>query len=53
MLYVFIQRHAKNLRHVSPQNRFTLEEFETTTREIELIIFLSARHKFQRNRNFM
>ena len=32
-------RHAKNLRHVSPQNRFTLKEFETTTREIGLIIF--------------
>ena len=36
-------RHAKNLRHVSPQNRFTLKEFETTTREIGLIIF---RHEF-------
>ena len=32
-------RHAKNLRHVSPQNRFTLKEFETTTRETGLIIF--------------
>ena len=32
-------RHEKNLRHVSPQNRFTLKEFETTTREIGLIIF--------------
>ena len=35
-------RHAKNLRHVSPQNRFTLKEFETTTREIGLIIFLKS-----------
>ena len=24
---------AKNLRHASPQNRFTFKEFETTTRE--------------------
>ena len=32
-------RHAKNLRRVSPQNRFTFKEFETTTREIGLIIF--------------
>ena len=31
-------RHAKNLRHVSPQNRFTLKEFETTTGEIGLTI---------------
>ena len=38
MVYV-LYRHAKNLRHVSPQNRFTLKEFETTTREIGLIIF--------------
>ena len=30
---------AKNLRHVSPQNRFTFKEFKTTTREIGLIIF--------------
>ena len=37
MVYV-LYRHAKNLRHVSPQNRFTLKEFETTTREIGLII---------------
>ena len=34
-----LYRHAKSLRHVSPQNRFTLKEFETTTREIGLIIF--------------
>ena len=34
-----IYSYAKNLRHVSPQNRFTLKEFETTTREIALIIF--------------
>ena len=39
MVYV-LYRHAKNIRHVSPQNRFTLKEFETTTREIGLIIFL-------------
>ena len=39
MVYV-LYRHAKNLRHVSPQNRFTLIEFETTTRETGLIIFL-------------
>ena len=38
VVYV-LYRHAKNLRHVSPQNRFTLKEFETTTREIGLIIF--------------
>ena len=38
MVYV-LDRHAKNLRHVSPQNRFTLKEFETTTREIGLTIF--------------
>ena len=36
-----LYRHAKSLRHVSPQNRFTLKEFETTTREIGLIIFHS------------
>ena len=34
----FIQTCEK-IRHVSPQNRFTLKEFETTTREIGLIIF--------------
>ena len=34
-----IYRHAKNLRLVSPQNRLTLKEFDTTTREIGLIIF--------------
>ena len=34
-----LYRRAKNLRHVSPQNRFTFKEFETTTREIGLIIF--------------
>ena len=39
MVYVFY-RHAKNLRHLSPQNKFTLKEFETTTWEIGLIIFL-------------
>ena len=38
MVYV-LYRLAKNLRHVSPQNRFTFKEFETTTREIGLIIF--------------
>ena len=38
VVYV-LYRHAKNLRHVSPQNRFTLKEFETTTWEIGLIIF--------------
>ena len=37
MVYV-LYRHARNLRHVSPQNRLTLKEFETTTREIGLII---------------
>ena len=31
--------HAQNLRHVSPQNRFSLKEFESATREIGLIIF--------------
>ena len=35
-----LYRHAQNLRHVSPQNRFSLKEFESTTREIGLIIFL-------------
>ena len=34
-----LYRHAKSLRHASPQNRFTLKKFETTTREIGLIIF--------------
>ena len=34
--------HAKNLRHVSHQNRVTLKEFEATTREI---IFL-PQHTF-------
>ena len=34
-----LYRHAKNLCHASPQNRFTLKEFETTIREIGLIIF--------------
>ena len=33
--------HAQNLRHISPQNRFSLKEFESTTREIGLIIFQS------------
>ena len=42
MVYV-IKRHAKNLGHVSPQNRFTFKEFETTTREIWSIIFLMIR----------
>ena len=41
MAYV-LYRHEKNLGHVSPQNRFTLKEFETTTREIGLIIFLTG-----------
>ena len=30
----------KKLRHVSPQNRLTMKEFETTTREIGLILIL-------------
>ena len=30
-----LYRHAKNLRHVSPQNRFTLKEFETTTERLD------------------
>ena len=34
-----LYRHAQNLRHVYPQNRLSLKEFETTTREIGLIIF--------------
>ena len=38
VVYV-LYRHAKNLRFVSPQNRFTLKEFEKNTREIGLIIF--------------
>ena len=38
MVYV-LYRLAKNLRHVSPQNRFTFKEFETTTREILLTTF--------------
>ena len=38
MVYV-LYKHAKNLHHVSPQNRFTFKEFETATREIGLIIF--------------
>ena len=29
----------KQIRHVNPQNRFTLKEFETTTQEIGLMIF--------------
>ena len=33
--------HAQNLRHRSPQNRFNLKEFNSTTREIGLIIFQS------------
>ena len=32
----FIQTFEK-LRHIGPQNRFFLKEFETTTREIGLI----------------
>ena len=36
MVYV-LYRHDENLRHVSPQNRFTLKEFERTTRDIGLI----------------
>ena len=39
MIFYVLYRHAKNLRHGSPQNRFTLKEFETTTWEIGLIIF--------------
>ena len=38
MIYV-LYRLAKNLRHVSPQNRFTFKEFETITREIGLTTF--------------
>ena len=34
-----LYRHAKTLRHVSPLIWFTLKEFETTSREIGLIIF--------------
>ena len=41
MVYV-LYRHAKNVRHVSLQNRFTLKEFEITTREFGLIIFRRA-----------
>ena len=38
MVYV-LYRHAENLRHVSPQNRFSLKEFETTTGDIGLIFY--------------
>ena len=38
MVYV-LYIDVKNLRQVSPQKRFTLKEFETTTRKIGLIIF--------------
>ena len=34
-----LYRHAQNLHHVYPQNRLSLKEFETTTREIGLLIF--------------
>ena len=34
----FIQA-CKKSHHISPQNRFTLKEFETTTREIGFTIF--------------
>ena len=39
---------AQNLRHVSPQNRFSLKEFESTTREIGLIIFRKLEERSQR-----
>ena len=46
-MWFVLYRHLKNLRHENPQNRFTLKEFETTTREIGLIIFQYARvHMF-------
>ena len=32
-------RYSKDLRHLIPQNMISLKEFETTTREIGLIIF--------------
>ena len=40
--------HAQNLRHVSPQNRFSLIEFESTTRETGLIIFRKLEERSQR-----
>ena len=40
-----LYRHSQDLRHLSPQNGISLKEFETTTREIGLIIYLSKQKR--------
>ena len=38
-MFSVLHGHAQNLRHVSSQNRSSLKKFESTIREIGLIIF--------------
>ena len=38
-----LYRHSQDLRHLSPQNMISLKGFETTTREIGLVIYLSMK----------
>ena len=39
---MWFTRHSQDFYHLSPQNVISLKEFETTTREIGLIIYWSA-----------
>ena len=47
MVFV-LYRHSQDLRHLSPQNGISLKEFETTTREIGLIIYQATKAKQMR-----